>query len=70
MSGFDTTRSFCTPPSIRAEMARHGLHDLQPWWRPDDDRMVDPLDDPEIRGYVRAFCSAVFSMDEPIRKEP
>lgn len=52
-------RAHTLPIGVRAEMARSGLHDLSPWWRADDDAMVDPLDDPEIRSNVRAFARAL-----------
>ncbi len=43
------------PMSFKAEMARRGIAPMQlrSWWSPDTDRMVDPLDDPEIRAAVR-----------------
>lgn len=48
------------PMSIRAEMARAGLHDLSPYWSPDTDSMVDPLDDAETRADVRSFMVAMW----------
>lgn len=38
-----------------ADIYRRGLHDLNPWWSPDIDGMVDPLDDPEVRTEVRRY---------------
>ncbi len=38
-----------------ADLYRRGLHDLAPWWSPDIDGMVDPLDDPEVRTEVRRY---------------
>ena len=38
-----------------AEFYRAGLHGLAPWWSPDVDGFVDPLDDDEVRATVRRF---------------
>lgn len=37
-----------------ADMARRGLHDLNPYWSPDYG-FVDPLDDPDVRAEVRRY---------------
>jgi len=44
---------------IRAEMARRGLTfaQLVPWWSPDTDSVVVPLDDPEVQREVRMFMA-------------
>lgn len=44
---------------IRAEMARRGLTfgQLAPWWSPDTDSDVVPLDDPEVQWEVRKFMA-------------
>lgn len=45
------------PKRIRAVMARceFAPHQLDPWWSPDHDGMVDPLASTETRSSVRAF---------------
>lgn len=48
------------PLHLRAEMARAGLHDLQPWWSPDVDGMVDPFDDPDQRRAIRVFLDQLW----------
>jgi hypothetical protein len=42
------------PVSLRAEMARSGLHDLTPYDDPERG-WTDPLDDREQRGLARVF---------------
>lgn len=44
---------------IRAEMARRGLltHQLQPWWSPDSEGMVDPLKSGDVQREVRRFMA-------------
>jgi hypothetical protein len=44
----------------RAEIARRGLHDLQPYWSPDSDSMVDPLDEDETRTAIRTALRQLF----------
>ena len=39
-----------------AEFYRAGLHDLSPYWSPDDGD-GDPLDDPEVRTTVRRYLA-------------
>lgn len=51
---------YALPMWVRAEMARAGLHDLMPYWSPDTDSIIDPLDDPETRAAVRSFIGKVW----------
>ena len=56
------------PKSFKAQMARSGIAPTQltPWWSPDTDRMVDPLDDPEIRAAVLHCLNDVWHAPEVI----
>lgn len=49
-----------TAMHLAATMARAGMHDLMPWFSPDANRVLDPLDDPEVRTEVRRFVGRLW----------
>lgn len=54
------------PVSFKAQMARDAIApmQLQPWWSPDTDSMVDPLDDRETRAAVRRCLGEIWRAGE------
>lgn len=50
------------PIQIHAEMAQAGIlpHQLSPYWDPDRECTVDPLDDLEVRRELRRFLKRLW----------
>lgn len=48
--------------TIRAEVYRHGLHDIGLQWSADLDDYINPFDDPETANNVRSFVAKVLEL--------
>ena len=60
MGDLPTTSAARQAQGTRVEIARRGLHSLEPYWSPDVDGYIDPLDDPETRLEVRRTLRLLF----------
>jgi hypothetical protein len=49
-----TTKPF-DRAGMLAQFYRHGMHNLDPFWSPDAEAMVNPLDEPETQSEIRRY---------------
>lgn len=56
--------------NLRAELYRHGMHSLDPYWSQDADALVDPFKGSDTPADVKRFIRYVFSITEPALAQP